>query len=57
MVDGPNDVHTIIATWVVDYVSAFCQAPIEEEVYFGLPRGWETLNNMSIPQKFNGNFT
>ena len=45
-----------LASTQVDYVLAFCQAPpIKEEVYIGLPRGWETLNNMSIPQKFKRN--
>ena len=44
-----------LASTQVDYVSAFCQAPIEEEVYVGLPRGWESLNNMNIPQKFKRN--
>jgi hypothetical protein len=36
----------------VDYVSAFCQAPIKEEVNVALPRGWETLNQMGIPENF-----
>ena len=44
-----------LASTQVDYVSAFCQAPIEEEVYVGLPRGWETLNNLNIPQRFKRN--
>ena len=30
----------------VDYVAAFCQAPMEKESYINLPRGWETLNRM-----------
>jgi len=30
----------------VDYVSDFCQAPIEEDVYVELPRGWRTLNRI-----------
>ena len=41
-----------LASTQVDYVSAFCQALIEEEVYVGLPRRWETLNTMNIPEKF-----
>ena len=44
-----------LASTQVDYVSAFCQAPIEEEVYVALPRGWETLNTMNIPEKFKRN--
>ena len=44
-----------LASTQVDYVSAFCQAPIEEVVYVALPRGWETLNTMNIPEQFKRN--
>ena len=33
-----------LASKQVDYVSAFCQAPIEEDVYVNLPKGWRKLN-------------
>jgi len=36
----------------VDYVSAFCQAPIEEDVYVELTRGWRTLNSIGIEEDF-----
>ena len=36
----------------VDYVSAFCQAPIHEDVYVELPRGWQTLNKIGIEEDF-----
>jgi len=36
----------------VDYVSAFCQAPIEEDVCVELPRGWRTLNSIGIEEDF-----
>lgn len=32
-----------LATKQVDYVSEFCQAPIADDVYIDLPRGWQTL--------------
>jgi hypothetical protein len=35
-----------LATKQVDYVSAFCQASIEEDVFIELPRGWRALNQM-----------
>ena len=41
-----------LASMQVDYVSAFCQAPIEEDVYISIPRGWETLNEMGLTEKF-----
>ena len=41
-----------LATVQVDYVSAFCQAPIDEDVYVELPRGWQTLNSLGIDEKF-----
>ena len=43
-----------LASTQVDYVSAFCQAPIDSEVYVGIPRGWETLNEMGISEKIRG---
>ena len=36
----------------VDYLVAFCQAPIDTEVYIDLPRGWERLNEMGLPITF-----
>ena len=36
----------------VDYLAAFCQAPIDTEVYIDLPRGWHKLNEMGLPIKF-----
>jgi hypothetical protein len=41
-----------LATKQVDYVSAFCQAPISDDVYIDLPRGWQTLNQMGIKENF-----
>jgi Reverse transcriptase (RNA-dependent DNA polymerase). len=41
-----------LATKQVDYVSAFCQAPIDDDVYIDLPRGWQTLNDMGIKESF-----
>ena len=35
-----------LATKQVDYVSAFCQAPITEDVYIRLPKGWRKLNEL-----------
>ena len=43
-----------LASTQVDYVSAFCQAPIDSEVYVGIPRGWETLNDMGITERIRG---
>ena len=36
----------------VDYLAAFCQAPIDTEVYIEFPKGWERLNKMGLPIKF-----
>ena len=36
----------------VDYLAAFCQAPIDTEVYIDPPRGWERLNQMGLPITF-----
>ena len=41
-----------LATKQVDYVSAFCQAPIEEDVYIEHPRGWRNLNKLGVKEKF-----
>ena len=42
-----------LATKQVDYVSAFCQAPIDEDVYVELPKGWQKLNQMGgLKEKF-----
>jgi Reverse transcriptase (RNA-dependent DNA polymerase)./Integrase core domain. len=41
-----------LATKQVDYVSAFCQAPIADDVYIDLPRGWQTLNELGIRENF-----
>lgn len=41
-----------LATKQVDYVSAFCQAPIEEDVYIEHPRGWRNLNKLGLKEKF-----
>jgi len=41
-----------LETVQVDYVSAFCQAPIEEGVYVELPRGWQTLKSIGIKVDF-----
>ena len=30
----------------VDYVAAFCQAPMDKETYIDLPQGWQHLNRM-----------
>ena len=39
-------------TMQVDYVSAFCQAPIKEDVYIEMPQGWQTLNHIRIIENF-----
>jgi len=44
-----------LETVQVDYVSTFCQAPIKEDVYVELPRGWQTLNILGIDEKFKKN--
>ena len=45
-----------LATKQVDYVSAFCQAPIEEDVYVELPLGWRRLNKFGgLKEKFREN--
>ena len=36
----------------VDYLAAFCQAPIDTNVFIDLPKGWERLNKMGLPVKF-----
>ena len=33
----------------VDYTAAFCQAPIDTDVYVGLPNGWKELNKSAEP--------
>ena len=38
------NLHTV----QVDYTSAFCQAPVHEDIYVSLPRGWKTLNQMGL---------
>ncbi|GFH50753.1 hypothetical protein CTEN210_07229 [Chaetoceros tenuissimus] len=44
-----------LASVQVDYVSAFCQAPIDEVVHVDLPRGWQTLNEYGLHEKFKPN--
>ena len=39
-----------LETMQVDYVSAFCQALIKEDVYVEIPRGWQTLNHVGISE-------
>ena len=41
-----------LETVQVDYVSTLCQAPIKEDVYVELPRGWQTLDILGIDEKF-----
>ena len=41
-----------LQTVQVDYTSAFCQAPVKEDVYVSLPRGWKTLNQMGLQAGF-----
>ena len=35
-----------LASKQVDVVSAFCRAPINEDVYVDLPKGWRRLNEL-----------
>jgi hypothetical protein len=41
-----------LATKQVDNVSSFHQAPISDDVYIDLPRGWQTLNQIGIKENF-----
>jgi len=41
-----------LASTQVDYTAAFCQAPIDTDVYISLPRGWKQLNRMGISKPF-----
>ena len=46
---------SIILDWKsvqVDYASAFCQAPIHEDVYVSQPRGWQQLNRLGLKTPF-----
>ena len=42
------NLHTV----QVDYTSAFCQAPVKEDIFVTLPRGWKTLNQMGVNAGF-----
>ena len=33
----------------VDYTAAFCQAPMDHDVFISLPQGWQRLNQMGLP--------
>ena len=45
----------ILSTKQVDYVSAFCQAPIDTEVFVAPPQGWRTLNRIGgLMEQFKG---
>ena len=44
-----------LATKQVDYVSAFCQAPIDEDVYVEPPLGWRRLNRLGLKENFKEN--
>ena len=39
----------------VDYMSAFCQAKVNEDIYVLQPRGWKTLNRMGLGNPFKEN--
>ena len=39
----------------VDYVSAFCQAPIKEDVYVDMLRGWQMFNQIGITENHKKN--
>ncbi len=41
-----------LKTTQVDYTAAFCQAPIDSEVYISQPRGWQQLNKLGLPVEF-----
>ena len=41
-----------LKTSQVDYVAAFCQAPIEDPVFIELPQGWLKLNEMGLSSPF-----
>ena len=43
-----------LKTKQVDYVSAFCQAPIDTEVFVAPPQGWRTLNRIGLMEPFKG---
>ncbi len=45
-----------LATKQVDYVAAFCQAPITEDIYVALPQGWRSLNRSGkLKERFKEN--
>ena len=44
-----------LATTQVDYTAAFCQAPINHDVYIALPNGWQRLNQMGLKNSFMDN--
>ena len=41
-----------LKTSQVDYVAAFCQAPMKDDVYIELPQGWQRLNDMGLTTPF-----
>jgi hypothetical protein len=41
-----------LETTQVDYTSAFCQAPMDHDVFVALPKGWQHLNKMGLPDPF-----
>ena len=44
-----------LTTTQVDYTAAFCQAPMDHDVYVALPKGWQTLNKMGLKEPFKEN--
>jgi hypothetical protein len=41
-----------LKTTQVDYTSAFCQAPMDHDVFVAPPKGWQHLNKMGLPEAF-----
>jgi hypothetical protein len=41
-----------LETTQVDYTSAFCQAPMDHDVFVALPKGWQQLNKMGLTDPF-----
>jgi hypothetical protein len=41
-----------LETTQVDYTSAFCQAPMDHDVFVALPKGWQQLNKMGLGDPF-----
>ena len=41
-----------LKTTQVDYTAAFCQVPMDHDVFVALPKGWQELNKMGLAEQF-----